>query len=328
MTRTLFLAFASLLLAAPAWSADHEKIRVTHAIGSFESVPLAYARAAGYFAAEGLAVESVPSLGVGQDLAVLDSGEVQFNLGDGGHQIGALIAKRPIVNVYNIFRRSLTGLVISIEAAKRSGIAAGAPLIDRIRALRGLRIGVDRTGSLAERQLRHLLRIGGVEADIEVVPLGKPADLLSALENRTVDGLAVRIPHDRTAISRGLAVMWIDMAAGSARSIDPIIMDSLIASPAFVERHPDTVRGMINALRRAVEDITAKPAAEIRDAVQPDFGKMSPALLLAGIEALRPALNGTGVVTRDMAENTIRLDTRNGGASAGQLFAIYTEDYR
>lgn len=327
MTRTLLLALASLLFAAEAWAADLEKVRITHTPASFESLPVAYARAAGYFAAEGLDVESVPSLGVGQDLAVLDSGEVQFNLGDGGHQIGALIAERPILNVYNIYRRSLTGLVISIEAAKRSGIVAGAPLADRIKALEGLRIGVGRNGSLAERQLRHLLRIGGAEGDVEVVPLGKPAELLAALEARTVDGIAVQVPHDRTAITRGLAVMWVDMAVTSARSVDPLVMESLVTSPDFAARHPETVRAMIRALRRAIDDIAVKPPEEIRDAVQPDFGKMSPALLLSGIEALRPALSETGAVTLAMALNTVRLDQRK-GVTAEQLFAVYTDAYQ
>lgn len=327
MNRTLLLVLASLLFAAPAAAAGLETVRITHAIGSFESLPVAYARAAGYFAEEGLEVVSVPSLGTGQDLAVLDSGDVQFNLGDGTHQIGAVIAKRPILNVYNVFRRSLTGLVISVEAAKRSGIAAGAPLADRIRAMKGLKIGVARNGSLAERQLSHLLRISGAEGDVEVVPLDKPADLLAALETRTVDGLAVHIPYDRTAIARGLAVMWIDMAVGSARSIDPLIMDSLVTSPEFAKEHPDTVRAMILALHRAVEDIGAKRPEEIRDAVLPEFGKMSPAVLLSGIEALRPALNVTGVVTHAMAENTARLDRRN-GVTADQLFAVYTGAYQ
>lgn len=327
MNRTLLLVLASLLFVVPAAAADPETVRITHAIGSFESLPVAYARAAGYFADEGLTVVSVPSLGTGQDLAVLDSGDVQFNLGDGAHQIGAIIAKRPILDVYNVFRRSLTGLVISVEAAKRSGIAAGAPLADRIRAMKGLKIGVGRTGSLAERQLRHLLRISGAESDVEIVPLGKPPDLLAALENRVVDGLTIQVPYDRTAVTRGLAVMWIDLAVGSARSIDPLIMDSLLTSPGFAERRPDTVRAMIRALHRAVEDIGSMKPEEIRDTVLPEFGKMSPAVLLSGIEALRPALNVTGVVTHAMAENTVRLDRRN-GATADQLFSVYTGAYK
>lgn len=327
MIRTLLVVLASLLFAAPAAAAELESVRITHTIGSFESLPVAYARAAGYFAKEGLDVISVSSLGTGQDLAVLDSGEVQFNLGDGAHQIGAIIANRPVLNVYNVFRRSLTGLVISVEAAKRSGIAAGAPLADRIRAIKGLTIGVGRNGSLAERELRHLLRISGAEGDIKIVPLGKPADLLTALESRTVDGLAVHIPYDRTAIARGLAVMWIDMAVSSARSIDPLIMDSLLTSPQFAVQHPDTVRAMIRALHHAIEDIGTNRPEEIRDAVLPEYGKMSPAILLSGIEALRPALNVTGVVTQAMAENTVRLDRRN-GVSADRLFAIYTGAYQ
>lgn len=327
MIRALLIVLASMSLAAGAGAEDLKNVRITHSIGSFESLPVAYARAAGYFAAEGLDVESVPSLGVGQDLAVLSDGGVQFNLGGGSHQIGALIAKRPIVNVYNLYRHSLTGLVISVEAAKRSGIAAGAPLADRVRALDGLRIGVTRNGSQAERHLRHLLRIAGAEGDVELVTLGKPGDLLAAMEAREVDGLAVQIPFDRTAISRGLAVMWIDMASGSAPSVDPLIVESLVVSPDFARDQSETVRAMVRALRRAVGDIIAKPAEEIRDIVQPDFGKMSPALLLSGIEAVRPALDPFGTVTMEMAVNTVRLDQRN-GVTAEQLFSVYSDAFR
>lgn len=327
MVRTLLVLLASVLIAAQSAAAELEMVRITHATGSFESLPVSYALAAGYFEAEGLDVESVPSLGVGQDLAELDGGEVQFNLGGAGHQIGALIAERPILNVYNIYRHSLTGLVISIEAAKQSGIAAGAPLADRVRALRSLRIGVNRNDSSVDRQLRHLLRISGVEGEVEILPLGKPADMLVALEAGTVDGVAISVPHDRLAVTRGLGEMWIDMAAGSAPSIDPLIHQSLITSPQFARQHPETVRAMVGALQRAIDDIQSKPAEEIRDMVQPAFGKLSPAVVLSGIEAAKPALDRTGAVTLEMAANSVRLDSRN-GITAEQLFSIYTDEFR
>lgn len=115
-------------------------------------------------------------------------------------------------------------------------------------------------GALTDKQVKHLLRIGGLEGEAEVVAIGGPANLLAALERKQIDGFAISMPQDRTAVARGHAVMWVDNAAGDDPAIDPFMMESLLTTQTWADENPDVVKAMIRALRRAVADLSSKSA--------------------------------------------------------------------
>jgi NitT/TauT family transport system substrate-binding protein len=288
-----------------------KKIRVTQAVASFTFLPADYARVKGYFAAEGLDVQQIATRGGGPDLAALLSGDVEFNFGVGPYQIGAAQADRPIVNVLNMLSRNLIGVVISKAAAEKSGVKPDAPLAERARALKGLRIGMTQPGSLTHRQVEHLMRIGGLhEGEVEIVALGAPASLVSSFDQGRIDGYAISTPHDRLMVQRGKAVMWVDNANGDDPSIDPFVMSGLVVAPKTLADDPETVHRMVTALRKAMDDIRAKPTAEIAQAIREIYEKVDPDTLDAAIEATKKAINPTGRVSRQMWVNTLKLDGR------------------
>lgn len=322
MHRKMLAVLASLMLATAVEAAEPRRVRVIQAPAGYAFLPVDYAIAAGYFAAEGLQVERLTPSDGADDLRALANGDAEFGVADGPAQIDALADGRAIVNVYNLYNRALIGLVIGVGAAKRSGIGAGAPLLARLQALKGLRIGIERSGSLADKQVRHLLRIGAVEGEVAVRALGDRHELLTAFKRGDIDGFAAAIPLDRIAVARGEAVMWVDMAAGSAPSIDPLIMESLVTTLAFADGNPEVIGAMKRALRRSVNDIVARPAEEIRDVVQATYAKVSPAVVLGAIRAARRALNLTGDVSLQMARNTLLLDGRS-TVTAEALYTAY-----
>ena len=206
----------ALAFASAAAQPSLKKIRVTQAVASFTFLPADYARVKGYFAAEGLDVQQIATRGGGPDLAALLSGDVEFNFGVGPYQIGAAQADRPIVNVLNMLSRNLIGVVISKAAAEKSGVKPDAPLAERARALKGLRLGMTQPGSLTHRQVEHLMRIGGLREDeVEIVALGAPSSLVSSFDQNRIDGYAISTPHDRLMVQRGKAVMWVDNAVAT-----------------------------------------------------------------------------------------------------------------
>jgi len=325
LSRTAVLLLA-LVLAGPAAAQDLKPVKVTQAVASFAFLPIDYAKAAGNFAEVGLDVQQIATRGGGPDLTALISGDVEFNAAAGTYQIGAIEAGRELVNVYNFYDRNLIGLVISTEAAEKSGVSPDDPLEERLQALKGLQIGMTRPGSLTDKQVRHLMRVGGLaEDEVEVVAIGGPPNLLSALERGQIDGFAISVPHYQVAAERGSAVIWVDNAKGDDPSIDPFMMESLLTTKAYADANPDVVRGMVRALRRAVDDLTAMPAEDIRAVVQEAFGRVDPEVMLLGIEAIKPALNESGAVSLEMAEHTILLDGRDVDPQA--LFATFTPEY-
>ncbi len=326
--RTLAIAMLVLVASFGAQGQELTKVNVTQAVASFAFLPIDYAKAAGYFADEGLEVQQIATRGGGPDLTALVSGDVEFNAAAGTYQIGAIAAERGILNVYNFYSRNLIGVVISTAAAQKSGVSSTAPLKERLQVLKGLKIGMTRPGSLTDKQVRHLLRLGGLGPDdAEVVAIGGPSSLLSALERGLIDGFAISVPHYLVAAKRGKAVVWVDNAKGDDPSIDPFMMESLLTTKEFAESNPEVVRAMVRAIKRAVDDIATKPAEEVRGVVQKAFKKVAPDVMLLGIEAAKNALNRKGDVSLQMAKNTLLLDGRE-NVTPEQLFATFTPTFQ
>ena len=325
--RLIALALAALLVALPSHAQSLRKINLTQAVASFAFLPISYAKAAGYYAAEGLDVQQIATRGGGPDLVALMSGDVQFNAGAGTYQIGAIKTGRKVLNVYNFYNRNLISVVISTAAQKKSGISPDAPLKERLAALKGLRLGMTRPGALTDKQLRHLGRIGGLKKDdMTIVAIGGPPALLGALERGQIDGFAISPPADQISIARGKAVMWVNNPAGDDPSVDPFMMESILTTEAYAKANPDVVRAMIRATRKAVEDIATKSSADVFKVVQAEFKRVKPDIAVLAIDAVRKALNRKGDVTLKMAENTMRLDGRDLPPAA--LFATYTAAYQ
>jgi len=326
--KKLFVLAAALAVSASGAQAQMKDINVTQAVASFAFLPISYAKAAGYYKAEGLNVTQIKTRGGGPDLVALLSGDVQFNAGAGTYQIGAIKKGRKIVNVYNFYRRNLISVVISTTMQKKLGISPNAPLKVRAAALKGLTMGMTRPGSLTHKQLRHLTRVGGLaEKDVTMVAIGGPPALLGALERGQIDGFAISPPADRIAIARGKAVMWVDNAAGADPSIDPFMMESIITTQAYAAKNPGVVRAFIRATRKAVAQIHAKSAKAVFAVIKGEFRKVKPDIGELAINAVKPALNLKGDVTHDMAVKTMRLDGRK-SVTADQLFGSYTGKFQ
>ncbi|NKB21036.1 MAG: hypothetical protein GKS01_11095 [Alphaproteobacteria bacterium] len=327
--KTLLLATAALCVAASGVEAQKMKdIKITQAVASFAFLPISYAKAAGFYKAEGLNVTQIKTRGGGPDLVALMSGDVQFKAYAGTYQIGAIKKKRKLLNVYNFYKRNLISVVISAKKQKELGISASAPLKQRAAALKGLRLGMTRPGSLTHKQLKHLTRVGGLgPKDVRIIAIGGPPSLLAALKRDQIDGFAISPPADRIAIARGLAVMWVDNAAGADPSIDPFMMESIVTTKEFADKNPGVVKAMIRATRKAVAEISKKSAKEVFDVIKGEFKKVKAPIGELAIKAVKPALNLKGNVTKKMAKNTMLLDGRK-DVSADQLFDTYTAKYQ
>lgn len=325
----LTLAIAAMILAiAPAGAKELQKITITQAVASFSFLPLDYAKAAGYFADEGYDVQQLATRGGGPDMAALLSGDVQFNAAAGVYQVSAIRQKRAILNVYNYYKRNLLDVVLRTETAKRLGVTHDMPLKERLQKLKGLTIAVTRPGAITDKQIRHLMRLTGLpETDVKMVAIGDSPSMLAANSRGEIDGFTISIPGARVAIARGEATMLVNNSEGDDASTDPFMFQSLLTTKAYADAHPDVVRGIIRALKRAVHDIATKPAEEIRKVVQPVYAKIDPKTMILGIEAVKPALNLEGDVTLKMAENTMRLDGAK-DVTPQQLFATFTAAYQ
>jgi NitT/TauT family transport system substrate-binding protein len=310
-----------LLLLAGASPQAHalEVIKATQAVASFSFLPADYAQDAGYFKEEGLDVQQIATKGGGPDMAALVSGNVNFNFGVGVYQINAIRAKRDLVTVLNMEQRPSISVVISKAAAAKTGVKPDAPLKERAAALKGLKIGVTRPGSLTDKEIRRLMKIGGLkEGDVKIVAIGSAKSMIAAIKLGQIDGFSISIPYDRLAVNQGLAVQWVDNPAGQDPAIDPFLMSSLVTTPTMVKEHPELVRKMVKALRHAIADIISKPIPDIIKVIKHRYSTIDEHTMEVSLAAAKKLMNPTGEVSLQMAKNTVEFDGR--GVSAEALF--------
>jgi len=301
-------------------------IKVTQAVAAFSFLPIDYARAAGYFAKEGLDVEQVATNGGGPDIAALVSGNVQFDAASGIYQMGAIRAKRDVQIVYNYLDRNSLQVMISKTTLGKLGLTQKSPFLARAKALKGLKLGITRPGALTDVMWHRLLRVAGLtENDVTIVAIGGEAAEVSALERGLVDGVILSPPWDFIAEQHG-GTLYFDYASGEDPQTQPLAFQSLLTTKAYADANPEIIRKMIRAIRHANEDISRKSADDIATVIQPLYKDIDHKLLAAGVRELQKTVNIRGAVTMDMAQHTMLLD----GApdiTPQMLFATFNPAY-
>jgi len=317
----IVLIAACGLLLWPSGAAPQgvTKIKMTMPVVALSMLPVYLAKANGYFTAGGLDVEMIVTSGAGPDVKALISGDVDFAFTPGDNVMLAYQEGKRVVIVMNGFRRLLINWAMRTDVARARGITETTPLAQKVKALKGLTIGVTQPGALTAHLAAFVVRRAGLvpQQDATIVPIGAGPTWLAALQNHKVDVALTATPVPETAISQGYAMMFINNAKGEDPSVPEFLMECLITRPDVVQKNPDLVRRMAHALMQANIWALRHQPPEVADAVKPFLGQTPPPVLLAGVESTLPALSRDGratergvQITQDVLEQAGILKTR------------------
>jgi sulfonate transport system substrate-binding protein len=295
-----------LVMPVPASPQALRKIKLTMPVVALSMLPVYLAKANGYFAAGGLDVEMIMTSGAGPDVKALISGDVDFAFTPGDNVMLAYQEGKRVVIVMNGFRRLLINWAIRTDVARARGITDTTPLAQKVKALKGLTVGVTQVGALTAHLATFVVRRAGMvpQQDVTLVPIGAGPTWLAALQNHKVDVALTATPVPETAISQGYAMMFINNAKGEDPSVPEFLMECLITRPDVIQKSPDLVHRMARALMQANVWALRHQPAEIADATKPFLGQTPPAVLLAGVESTLPALSRDGRATERSVQIT------------------------
>jgi len=315
MNRFTGLFFAAVVFlggsALPANAQAPRKVKMTIPVVAHSMTPVYLAQSKGFFAEEKLEPDITSTGGGGPDIRALIAGDVEFSFTTGDNVILAHQEGKRLLMVMSGLNKVFINWAMHRETAKAKGVTESMPLADKIKALKGLTVGVTNPGALTAHLAAFVIRKAGYnpQQDVQIVPIGAGPTWLAALENRKVDVALTAPPVPETAISRGFAIMFINNAKGEDPSIPEFLMENLIARPETVAKDPDLVRRMVRALTRANRWALQNSAEQVADALKPFMAKTPPELLLAGAAAVLPALSKDGrtsersfQVTQDILE--------------------------
>jgi len=299
--------FLGLALACPAAQAQSpRKVKLTMPVVALTMSPLYIAQSKGFFAEEGLDVEMTSTGGGGPDIRALIAGEADFTFTTGDNVMLAYQEGKPLLMVMSALNKVFINWAIHKESAKAKGITESTPFGEKVKALKGLTVGVTNPAALTAHLAAFVIRKAGYvpQEDVKIIPVGAGPTWLAALENRKVDLALTAPPVPETAIQRGFAIMFINNAKGEDPSISEFLMENLVARPETTKKDPDLVRRMVRALVKANKWALSSTPEQVTDALKPALGKTDPKILLAGVRSLMPTLSADGRTTERSVQTT------------------------
>src|SRR6266542_895065 len=237
----------------PVGAQAPRKVKMTIPVVAHSMTPVYIAQSKNFFADEKLEIDITSTGGGGPDIRALIAGDVEFSFTTGDNVILAHQEGKRLLMVMSGLNKVFINWAMHKETAKVKGVTESTPLADKVKALKGLTVGVTNPGALTAHLAAFVIRKAGYnpQQDVQIIPVGSGPTWLAALENRKVDVALTAPPVPDTAISRGFAILLINNAKGEDPSIPEFLMENLIARPETVAKEGDTIRRMVRALTRA-----------------------------------------------------------------------------
>jgi NitT/TauT family transport system substrate-binding protein len=221
----------------------------------------------GFYAEQGIAVETVPFDSAVRMIAPLGNG--QLEVGQGVIGAGALNAVARGVDV-----KGIAGASGSPPGHGNNAFILRKEVADQVRGpadLRGRKVGIASTGNGVEIELVELLQRGGLTLDdVELVQLNFGEQVI-ALGNGAIDLALVSEPSATLALDRGVGQLWL-----RSDELIPNHLTSFIwAGPHFLAQTDVAQRFMVAALKgvRLYNDAFFKNNAAAREAMIDIFTK-------------------------------------------------------
>jgi NitT/TauT family transport system substrate-binding protein len=275
-------AAAALLLAAPAGAA--EKLRVGKAVPeAFSFVPLDVGMRKGFFANNGLEIESIAFTGDARMQQAMASDSLDIALGS-GPAMAFIVKGAPIKAVAAMAGPPLLlAIVVRPDGPKT------------VAELKGKKISVSTAGSLTYWLVSETSRRQGWgPKGIEIAPMGAMPGQIAAMKRGDIDGVITDIGNAFELEKRGEGRILVRFT-----DIKDFHIHVIFATNKLIAEHPDAVRGFLKgwfetiafmrknkaetvAIAKEVtgkdEDIVARSYDELMPMFSDD-GKFNPAAL-------------------------------------------------
>ncbi|MCG8417987.1 MAG: ABC transporter substrate-binding protein [Proteobacteria bacterium] len=163
----------------------------------------------------------------------------------------------------------------------------GAPVIERLRALRGMSIGVAQG---PQPRLRALFHSHGLVVDdvVDVAIIPGPKQNAALAEGR-VDALYAHTPFLERALLHQDAALYVNQSAGEVPRLAEQQIHTLVVTKTFIDQHSETVHALVRALLRA-QRLANKDVARAQQAVRAALPHLPGAEVDRAIELYAPAL--------------------------------------
>lgn len=264
----------------------------------------------GLFREQGIDPKIIYVAGPGVIPAVLGK-SADFTMISGGIQISAVVRNQKLVAIANTQDRVTTDIVVRKVVADKLGMAASTGALEKIKAMKGLTIGIDAVNGLPHSFLRYLARTAGMnpETDFTITAL-QPQAMVAAMKSGTIDAMAFSPPFSLTAIADG-GVMWVTGSEVDLPEMKTFPYNVVLVRPDHCQAQAAICRGFVTAVKKAVALMKSDPAASLAS-LGKTFDKMEPGALKQSFDIFAKYARPDLELTDDMYRNVVAFDRISG----------------
>jgi NitT/TauT family transport system substrate-binding protein len=300
-------ALAAVLAGAAAHAAQAQLERrdVHIAVGgqaSFYYLPLTIAERQGYFKDEGLDVKISDFAGGAVALRAVVGGSADVVSGAYEHTI-SLQSKKQYFQAF-VAQGRLPQIAFGVATGKAAGIKS-------FKDLKGLKVGVSAPGSSTHNLVKQLLSKGGLDPnkDVSVIGVGLGAQAINALKSGHIDAISNTDPV-MTKLEQDNAIKVFADTRTVKGTIEvwgaPLPAGCLYAPIEFVQKHPNTVQALANAIVRADKWIAKAGATDVARVVPESYLLGDRALYLFSYDKVKEAISPDGLFSDAGAKATVK----------------------
>lgn len=297
MIRLLAAGLALAVMALGVQAQGNLETRDVHiAVGgkaAFYYLPLTVAEQLGYFKDEGLNVRISDFKGGSAALRAVVGGSADVVSGAYEHTIN-LQSKKQYFQAFALEGR-LPQIVLGVATSKMANFHS-------FKDLKGMKIGVTAPGSSTNNLVKQLLTKAGLDPDtsVSIVGVGAGATAVAAIKSGEIDALSnvdpvmtkleregdIRIVAD-TRTLKGTKDVW-----GA-----PLPAGCLYAPREFVQRNPNSVQALTNAIVRADKWIAKASATDVIKVVPEAYLLGDRALYMFTFDNVKEAISPDGIIS-------------------------------
>ncbi|MEP7281735.1 MAG: ABC transporter substrate-binding protein [Rubrivivax sp.] len=318
-------------LAAPAVlraQTTIEKPKTTIAVGGknlLYYLPLTVAEQLGYFKDEGLDVSIVDFAGGSRALAAVVGGSADVVSGAFEHTVNMQFKGQPMRAF--VLQGRAPQIVLGVNPKTM-------PNFKSVADLKGKKIGVTAPGSSTNVLANFVLAKAGLKpTDVSIVGVGASNGAVAAMRSGQIDAISNLDPVITLLLRSGDLKIIADtrkVAEADRLFGGPMPAGCLYAPQAFIDKHPNTVQALTNAIVRADHWIQRAGAGDIIKAVPESFLLGDRAVYIDAFLAAKGALSPDGMLPEQGAQTAYRalasVDDKIAAAKL-DLKAVYTNDF-
>lgn len=249
---------------AAAASGNLEPVKIGQTSIGYHSFLINVAEDQKLFEKHGFSAQVVVLNGDSGTIPALVSGSVEFAMSTSTPLLvankkgGKLMAIAPIASFPE-------QIVVSKKVADAKGITASSSLESKVKALKGLNIGILDVGGGLQYTLYSVIdQYGMKHRDVNLVAIKPYSSMISALVAGRIDGAAPVVPWGNYMVDQEHGVMIANVWGGEVPALAGQMFEFMEVRRDWAGQHPDAVKRMQAVFKDAMDYVHHDPKGAVR----------------------------------------------------------------